>query len=55
MRRKLLFAVALPAAAAVAGAVGKQLQQRGHQQAGARAQKAADLLRPGRKRSTAKG
>lgn len=51
MRRKLLLAVALPAAAAVAGAVGRQLQQRGHEQAGARAQKAADLLRPGRKRA----
>jgi len=50
VRRKILLALALPVAASAVRTVATQLEKRGHDQAGARAQKAADLLRPGKKR-----
>ncbi len=51
MRRKILLALALPLAATAVRTIATQLQKRGHDRAGARAQKAADLLRPGKKRN----
>ena len=53
MRRKIIFLVALPAAAAIVRAVSKQLEKRGHPQAGQRARRAADAIRPQRKNAKA--
>lgn len=53
MRRKIIFLVALPAAAAVVRAVSQQLEKRGHPQAGQRARRAADAIRPSRRKAKA--
>lgn len=49
MRRRLIFLIALPAAAGLARAVAQQLDKRGHPEASRRARKAADTIRPRRK------
>ena len=49
MRRRIIFLVALPAAAGAARLVAHQLEKRGHPEASRRAQKAADAIRPRRK------
>jgi hypothetical protein len=49
MRRRLLFFIALPLAAAAARAAARQMHRTGHPQAARRLDRAASLLRPARK------
>lgn len=51
MRRRIIVLVALPAAAGLARVVARQLDKRGHRDAGRRARRAADALRPRHKKA----
>lgn len=49
MRRRILFAIAVPVGAVVARKLAEQLTKHGHDQAGSRIQKVADRFRPQKK------
>jgi hypothetical protein len=53
VRRRIIFLVALPAVAAIVRVASQQLEKRGHPQAGQRARRAADAIRPQRKKAGA--